>query len=265
MIRPELVVLASMALGCGSTERSGSLDGGRDTGFGPAPPPYVDGSVPDATWKKTDGGFVVPDAGVIPDDRFITHVVSYRPGPCGGYGEAELPGVVEGPPYGGGPYMGSTDVLSLGNGGEIVVSFAPNTIVDGPGIDFIVFENPFYRLGTDVVEDAEPGQVSVSDDGENWTSFPCSATTSTAPDGGFGECAGVHPVFSNPENGISPTDPKTAGGDPYDLAWIGKKSAKYVRIVDKIFEPCPDGGAREGLDKNGFDLDAIAIVNGELP
>jgi hypothetical protein len=191
-------------------------------------------------------------------DRFITKVASYSLGPCSGYSLNAMPSVVEGPPVGGGLYAGSTDVLSLGNGGQIVVSFEPNAIVDGPGIDFIVFENPFYGAGTDIVADAEPGEVSVSDDGVTWTSFPCTDTTSSPP---FGQCAGVHPVLSNPDNGISPIDPKTAGGDQYDLASIGVKHAKYVRITDKIIEACPGPSDRT----NGFDLDAIAIVNAELP
>jgi hypothetical protein len=172
-----------------------------------------------------------------------------------------MPEIVEGPPIGGGADMGSTDVFSLGNGGQIIVSFEPNAIVDGPGVDFIVFENPFYVGGNADDVYAEPGEVSVSEDGVNWVSFlPCTDTTNSPP---YGECAGVHPVLSNPDNGISPLDPKTAGGDPYDLATIGVKHAKYVRIVDKVVEPCPDSGPR--LDTNGFDLDAIAIVNAELP
>jgi hypothetical protein len=107
---------------------------------------------------------------------------------------------------------------------------------------------------------AEPGEVSVSDDGVSWTSFPCTQTTQDPP---YGSCAGWHPVYSNPDNDISPADPKTAGGDAFDLADIGVKRARYVRIVDKVIESCPEGGA--GPISNGFDLDAIAIVNAALP
>lgn len=219
------VLLLLGAAGCGGGPEAVSLDGGAD---------------------------------VIPADRFITQVVSFSPGPCAGYGQSSMPGIVEGPPAGGGLYAGSTDVLSLGNGGQIIVSFEPNAIVDGPGIDFIVFENPFYTEGTTTVADAELGEVSVSEDGVTWTSFPCTDTTSSPP---FGECAGVHPVLSNPDNGVSPVDPKTAGGDPYDLAGIGVKRARFVRIVDKIVEACAGPADRT----NGFDLDAIAIVNAEVP
>ncbi len=54
-----------------------------------------------------------------------------------------------------------------------------------------------------------------------------------------------------------------SGGDPFDLAAIGVTHARYVRIVDKTNEDCPDTGA--GVISNGFDLDAISIVNAENP
>jgi hypothetical protein len=260
-VRGLLLLACYVSLGCGSTEAAKVVDGGTDAGFGPPPPIYVDGGSPDASWKNVDGGFVVPDAGVIPEDRFITKVVSYTLGPCGGYGREAMPAVVEGPPVGGGACVGSTDVLSLGNGGEIIVSFAPNAIVDGPGVDFIVFENPFEIGCNPANVYAEPGEVSVSDDGVHWATFPCSDTTNNPP---YEQCAGVHPVYSSPTNGISPIDPDAAGGDPYDLGSIGVKHATYVRIVDKVIESCPEGGAPDD-DKNGFDLDAISIVNAELP
>jgi hypothetical protein len=249
-----------MTPGCGSADIARMGDAGRDAGFGPPSSGYVDaGSASDASWRKTDGGYFLPDTGVVPDDRFITKVVKLDLGPCGGFGSVES---VLGPPVGGGACAGSTDVLSLGNGGEIVVSFAPNAIVDGPGPDFIVFENPFYLgCNPEAGVDAEPGEVSVSDDGVTWTSFtPCTDTTASPP---YGACAGVHPVFSNPSNGISPFDPRAAGGDAYDLSTIGVKRASYVRIVDKIIEPCPKG-APSSDDKSGFDLDAIAVIHGEL-
>jgi hypothetical protein len=265
MWREPLLLACAALAGCGSTESARVVDGGTDVGydagFGPPPPAYVDGGSVDASWKTVDGGYVVPDAGVIPADRFVTKVVSFSRGPCSGYGLDLMPDVVEGPPIGQGNLLGSTDVFSLGNGGEIIVSFEPNAIVDGPGVDFIVFENPFYIGGNPDDIYAEPGEVSVSDDGVNWTSFPCTDATQSPP---YGQCGGVHPVYSNPDNGISPIDPTTAGGDQYDLADIGVTHATYVRIVDKVMsEPCPESGVLP--TKNGFDLDAIAIVNAALP
>jgi hypothetical protein len=202
--------------------------------------------------------------------RFITGVVQFSPTGCTGFGASSLPGIVEGPPVGGGSSRGSLDVVSLGSGGSIVVTFAPNAIVDGPGPDFIVFENPFWVGGNSNNIYAEPGEVSVSDDGEVWVPFPCAPTfeagagygTGTAPP--YGSCAGWGVVYSNPQNGISPFDPATAGGDAFDLADIGVKHARFVKIVDRTDEACPDSGSAQP-NSNGFDLDAIAIVNAELP
>jgi hypothetical protein len=215
-----------------------------------------------------DGAAPQSDAGE-PADRFVTGVVSFDPGPCAGFGAGLMPGIVEGPPYGGGTSHGSTDVVSLGNGGSIILSFAPNAIVDGPGVDFIVFENPFWINGNSNDVYAEPGEVSVSDDGVTWSTFPCNPTLEPdSPNGTgvgppYGQCAGWHVVLSTPENGISPFDPSVSGGDAFDLADLGVKRARYVRTVDKTQELCADAGARPNA--NGFDLDAISIVNAEIP
>jgi hypothetical protein len=205
----------------------------------------------------------------VPASRFVTGVVSFTPTDCTGFGADSMPGIVEGPPVGGGTTHGSVDVVSLGSGGSIVVSFAPNAIVDGPGPDFIVFENPFWIAGDSTDVYAEPGQVSVSDDGTTWTAFPCTPTTDAAAADGtgtlppYGLCGGWQVVYSNPDNGISPFDPTVAGGGAYDLATIGVTHARYVRIVDETHEACPEAGDQP--TKNGFDLDAVAIVNAELP
>ena len=71
-------------------------------------------------------------------------------------------------------------MLSLGLTGEIVVEFSDNLIVDGPGVDFTVFENPFFGTGVfDILDElfSEPGQVSVSQDGVVWHAFPCAIRT----------------------------------------------------------------------------------------
>ena len=92
--------------------------------------------------------------------------------------------------------------MSLGNGGSIVVSFAPNAIVDGPGPDFIVFENPFWIDGNPSDVYAEPGEVSVSDDGMTWQTYPVHAdlrsvrADGTGVEPPYGSCAGWHVVYS---------------------------------------------------------------------
>jgi hypothetical protein len=209
------------------------------------------------TTSKADATVYPFDGGVLRADRFVTKVVSFTPGDCAGFGAPGLPDVVLGPPVGGGTDQGGLDVVSLGNAGTIVLSFEPNAIVDGPGTDFIVFENPFLVSGKAESVTAERGEVSVSDDGVTWTPFTCTATTYP-----YGTCAGWHPVFSTPDNGISPVDP-SAGGDPFDLAAIGVTRARYVKIVDVAGITCPPNPNK--VNTNGFDLDAIAIVNAATP
>ena len=181
--------------------------------------------------------------------HYITKVVSYTPGDGGGFGKDKLPAVVFGPPQGGGCCAGSVDVVSLGNGGEIVVGFDVE-IVDGPGVDLLVFENAFRIAGDPDNVLAEPAEVAVSEDGTTWTAFPC--TAKSAP---YGTCAGWHPVLATRETGVDANDPDKAGGDPFDLATIGVARARYVRIRDMNGRfPAKDGTA-------GFDLDAIAVLH----
>jgi hypothetical protein len=219
---------------------------------------FVDVADPIADKPRVDGGFVGPDGGVIRADRFITKVVSFTPGACAGFGAAEMPEIILGPPIGAGTLKGSFDVVSLGIGGEIVVSFEPNAIIDGPGSDFIVFENAFFAGGSSSQPVADPGEVSVSEDGVTWKAYACT------PGGGapYGSCAGWHPVHSTPHNGISPIDPGAAGGEAYDLSELGLVTARFVRIRDRSTATC------EGQPKPtniGFDLDAIVVVNAQTP
>jgi hypothetical protein len=185
--------------------------------------------------------------------RFATSVESFSAGPGSDFGQAELPDIVLGPPKGLGDALGSLDVATLGNGGSITLGFAPSAIVDRPGPDFIVFENPFYVAGSDPPQPfAELGTVEVSDDGQTFQGFPC-----TASEPPYGSCAGYHPVYANPdENSIDATDPALAGGDAFDLADLGVSHARYVRITDRVDLTGPNGS---------FDLDAVSIVHAECP
>jgi hypothetical protein len=184
--------------------------------------------------------------------RFATQVESFVAGPGPAFGQAKLPDVVLGPPMGAGSVNGSLDVVTLGNGGSITLGFAPSSIVDRPGSDFIVFENPFYVNGDPDQPYAELATVEVSEDGENFEAFPC--TASRPP---YDGCAGFHPVYANAEeNSLDPTNPAIAGGDAFDLADIGVARARYLRITDRV----------DLTDGNGtFDLDAVSIVNAICP
>lgn len=205
--------------------------------------------------SSSDGPTAATDAGADNTNAvYLTKVVSFAPGACAGFGADEMPRVVLGPPEGAGNAKGSLDVVSLGDGGTIVVSLEPNAIVDGPGIDFIVYENAFYPGGNPANPPyAEPGEVSVSDDGVSWKTFPC---TATAPP--WGACAGWHPVQPAATTACDPAN----GGDPFDLADVGVHQARFLRIVDKTQgQSC---SATSGPNTNGFDLDAVGAIHSKL-
>lgn len=209
-------------------------------------------------------------------DPFADRVVAYEVGVGGGAREADLPGVVLGPPRGAGAFQGSFDTFSLGLGGWIVLEFTDNRIVDGPGPDFTVFENAFLPHGLlTEAPYAEPGRVSVSEDGVTWMAFPCALEAPPL----YAGCAGVYPVFADAGDPAapSPLEPSTtpiadligvpfdgfvppagSGGDSFDLADVGLASARFVRI---------DGGQTDprlaGL--SGFDLDAVAALHSADP
>ena len=252
MNRAGLLPILLLGAACGTSSSSGEttdaaapFDAGASVEAGVGP-------------TKVDGGYPAPDGGVIPANRFATQVVSFTPGDCAGFGIPSLPDVVLGPPVGDSSgSTGSTDVVSLGVGGTIVLGF--EQIKDEAGPDFIVFENSFFIGGTQKTN-AELGEVSVSSDGTTWKTFTCAPD----PDAGastYVGCAGWHPAFSAPGNGISPLDPQTAGGDAFDLADVGMPSAKFVRIRDlSSATSCPVDPPKPITA--GFDLDAISVVHG---
>lgn len=183
-------------------------------------------------------------------DPFVDRVVCFKPGPGAGYGKKMLPKIVLGPPYGRGKLLGGTDVLALGTDGSIVLEFIDNEVYDGPGSDLLIFENAFLE---DPGDDPERGffelaKVEVSYDGKSWKEFPYDTIKRIG-------CAGWHPVFANPDlNDIDPTDPKKAGGDPFDLADVGLDTIRFVRITDLSNTSGAEGTV-------GFDLDAVAAVH----
>lgn len=180
----------------------------------------------------------------------VARVVAFTPGDGAGFGADSLPEVIQGPPRGFGDRMGSTDVLSLGRGGEITIELEAPAI-DGVGADLVIFENTFYASGDPGAPFAEPGFVSLSADGLHFVEHPC--LPEARP--GYAGCAGVRPVFAHAEwNGLDPADPSVAGGDPFDLAEVGLREARFVRIRDSGVGPVGGGGT------DGFDLDAIVVV-----
>lgn len=197
------------------------------------------------------------DAGVVADAGsrdtsglpYARGVVQFDPGPEAGFGQDGMPSVVLGPPASRGASSGSLDVVSLGIGGTLVVEFGERAIVDGPGADFVVFENAFWVGGDSTEVFAELGEVAVSTDAVSWHTFPCDFEPLIGPWPG---CAGWRPTyFYDPF--VLPLDPEVSGGDPFDLADVGLSEARYVRIRDL---------ARDGAAPSaGFDLDAVGIVH----
>lgn len=155
-------------------------------------------------------------------------------------------------------------VLSLGNGGEVTLTFdAP--ITNGEGADFAVFENGFDDFFLELA------YVEVSSNGEDFQRFDC-AYLGEDPIGQYdthdteliGGLAGKY---------------RAGFGTPFDLELLSDKdlvadgdldldAISHVRIVDiigdgsaedsfghPIYDPTPTVGS------GGFDLDGIGVIN----
>jgi YVTN family beta-propeller protein len=176
-------------------------------------------------------------------------IVNFMPGDGAGFGQNYAPDNVLGPPDqspGLNEYTATTspqELLSLGHNGEIVLFFDDNTIVNGPGADFTVFENVFISR-FDNQPFIEAGIVSVSQDGTEFFEFPYDTST-------WDGLAGITPTKNNYEF----MNPRLSGGDQFDLDDLGLKWANYVKIKDL-------GDIKsEGAWNADFDLDAIVALN----
>ena len=254
-------LLLGSLIGCSPAKDPSRLDSGHpDTGTTEEDTATDTATPSDAGGEEPDTGFGADtglDTGAPPaepynpdwpdgTDPFADAVVEFNPGPDAGYGADELPDVVLGPPNGGGGGAGSLDVLSLGELGSITLELTDLEVIDGPGPDLLVFENPFPGW-------YETGIVEASLDGIDWYAWPCEAEDA---DGGFPGCAGTELVYATEDFWVDPTDPIAAGGDAFDLADIGLPAARFVRITDSGYNAMGYGGMT-----GGFDLDAIAAAN----
>ena len=206
-------------------------------------------------------------------NRFATTVVDFTGG-----GSTDL---ILGGPRGRGLYQGSIHVLSLGDNGSVTLGFDV-IITNGPGPDFIVFENPFYINGTNGAVFAELSYVEVSSDGLHFARFP---SISLTPPGGMmypdniENLAGVYPVLANVHtNNIDTFDPDDAGGDPFDLddlstdplvqsSLVDLQNVNYIQLIDIYGDgSCLDSQGNPIYDPLGFgntgaDIDAISVIN----
>ncbi len=126
-----------------------------------------------------------------------------------------------------------SEVVSLGRNGWLVLTFEQD-VIDGQGADFTVFENAFEYAGGQVFD--EWLIVSVSQDGENWITFPYDSITGI----GF---AGRTPTHGG--SGINYQDIYQSGGDGFDLAEIGLNSIRFVKLQDATRFQTPEKIAAE--------------------
>jgi hypothetical protein len=165
-----------------------------------------------------------------------------------------------------GPAVGtSCDIVSLGRGGQITMTFDP-PIENGEGWDFAVFENAFndYLL--------ELAYVEVSSNGSDFVRFD-SVSLTPDPVSGYGslDATLIDGLAGKYRQGY---------GAPFDLEDLSNQAMvqsgivdisriTHVRIVDivgdgscldsqgnVIYDPFPTVGSA------GFDLDAIGVSNG---
>ncbi|MEM7413326.1 MAG: PEP-CTERM sorting domain-containing protein [Myxococcota bacterium] len=159
------------------------------------------------------------------------------------------------------------DVVSLGDGGHITVTF-DEPIVDLEGDDFAVFENGFFS-GPGLF--AEFAFIEVSSDGVSFARFP-SETLNMTPVPSFAvidpfdyDFAGDQPLGLG--TGFDLAD---LAGDPLVVAGtVDLFDVAFVRVVDvvgngstvdafgaPVYDPYPTA-----FPSGGFDLDAVGVVH----
>lgn len=147
------------------------------------------------------------------------------------------------------PANSMEEVQSIGMGGEIIVGFKNRILKNGPGVDFIIFENAFINPVNNGIF-AEPGIVSVSQDGINFVEFPFNTTTLK----GF---AGIN--YTNGDK--DPFNPAISGGDAFDLDILGLNYIRFIKIKDttELIKTLPKNHKYWNPEflLTGFDLDAI--------
>ena len=167
---------------------------------------------------------------------------------------------------------GTMDVVSLGDGGKAVLTFA-SPIYNGPGPDFAVFENGFANAQNPDTWALELGFVEVSSDGENFFRFP--AVTYVQTETQLGNAGPIVP--SQLHNFASKYG--AFYGTPFDLdevednELLDKNKVTHVRIVDVVGCIQPEYATYDseghvindpwptGFPSSGFDLDAVGVIH----
>jgi OOP family OmpA-OmpF porin len=106
----------------------------------------------------TQGNKVVFPSG---DISWVDAVVSFTPGDPEASRSRDPKAALGAPDYQGtDDAQDETTYVSIGHGGELVLEFTDNVLVDGDGMDLAI-----YEIGPEV----EPLLIAVSEDGEAWT------------------------------------------------------------------------------------------------
>ncbi|MBW7992258.1 MAG: hypothetical protein FVQ84_19900, partial [Planctomycetes bacterium] len=162
------------------------------------------------------------------------------------------------------PPFRATELVTIGNGGQLTVKFSHPVANDenNPyGIDFIIFGNAYQIIGggqdwsngnpeETIVSDtvtSEPGIVSVSQDGENWYYFSSGPYADDfAPTAGR-QWDDVNDIWADELDPTRPVDPNlsvagmslaemiaaydgSAGGTGFDIGELGLQWIQYIRI-----------------------------------
>nr|BAL57449.1 lipoprotein [uncultured Bacteroidetes bacterium] len=146
------------------------------------------------------------------------------------------------------PCADPCQVVSMGKGGYIALEFNP-PLIDGPGADFIVFENAFRYGNGQVFE--EWMVVSASQDGVEWRTFPYDSIS------GEGLAGRTPTGCLNCTEPVNWQDPTQAGGDAFDLARVGLGWARYIRVEDATRWQPPD--------RLSADLDGMVAIHQGVP
>jgi len=176
------------------------------------------------------------------------------------------------PEYALGKPDGSANVVSLGDGGSAVLTFA-HPVTNGSGPDFAVFENGFRSQSPPFEYYLELAFVEVSTDGKRFVRFPAiSLTQDTVQINSFGQLdpTKIHNLAGKYVAGY---------GTPFDLqdladsTGIDIDSINYVRIVDVTGDIHPAYARYDSKDHiindpwptpfwtGGFDLNAVGVIH----
>ncbi len=157
-------------------------------------------------------------------------------------------------------------VVSLGDGGSAVLQF-DLPLFNGPGADFVIFENAFDE------QFLELAHVAVSSDGQNFFVFPAQSLTDTTEQiGTFGtlDARKIHQLAGKY---------RAPYGVPFDLdslpdnTLLDKNSVTHIKIKDVVGVLDSDLGSLDAMGRlindpwptpfpsSGFDLDAVGVIH----